>query len=489
VARLRSLAFLAFALLGLSPARSAAAPTAGTTARRVEPLERYVSRVPPFFLWKPRDWKVRSENQSQLLRVTVSDPEETSRVELSYADNRQGGLDALGLLAATAQEMRRHHPDLAVARVERCRSDRSCAVGDFAFAGRGGPVQGRFFFHADAQLAVVRSYQAPAERFSARRPVLLDVLANFHLLSAEGAATPQPLVPRRAPDGSLSVSIPANWQFQGNRGTVVATEPGGASGFMFTTFQVLTRPVGVAPSPGVLVSPHHPPAEFMPVLFQKFGNRDIRILQTAADERTAADCPRYLRRACDAADVTLSWTSPKGAACTGSFKVLNATPGPSGQWFSIVAGIWGPSGSLSSMLPTLGRIAGSFTINDQYARGYIQQGVERLRAAQAKTRSAVQGLYQSIEENQADFERRSAAKAASDARGDDYRRGNSYWVSELEGGKVYATDPWGTKDLTTGDRFDGSAYGYIHFEGENPRHPSEAMRELSSDEVKQLLGR
>ena len=70
-----------------------------------------------------------------------------------------------------------------------------------------------------------------------------------------------------------------------------------------------------------------------------------------------------------------------------------------------------------------------------------------------------------------------------DSKWDDYRRGNSYWVSELEGGKIYATDPWGTKDTVTGDYYGGKAYNWTNFEGQNPRHPSESMREISSYEL------
>jgi hypothetical protein len=56
----------------------------------------------------------------------------------------------------------------------------------------------------------------------------------------------------------------------------------------------------------------------------------------------------------------------------------------------------------------------------------------------------------------------------------------------LEGGKVYQTDPWGTRDQTTGDRYEGAPYNYLHFEGQNPAHPSEQMREISSDDLRRM---
>jgi len=45
------------------------------------------------------------------------------------------------------------------------------------------------------------------------------------------------------------------------------------------------------------------------------------------------------------------------------------------------------------------------------------------------------------------------------------------------------TDTWGTKDTGTGDYYDGRAYGWTNFEGQNPRHSSETMREVSSYEL------
>ena len=62
----------------------------------------------------------------------------------------------------------------------------------------------------------------------------------------------------------------------------------------------------------------------------------------------------------------------------------------------------------------------------------------------------------------------------------------SYWVSDLEGGKVYGTDSHGTRDTATGDYYQGRGYNWVNFEGQNPHHPSETMREISSSELREL---
>jgi hypothetical protein len=81
------------------------------------------------------------------------------------------------------------------------------------------------------------------------------------------------------------------------------------------------------------------------------------------------------------------------------------------------------------------------------------------------------------------WEDRQARKDYMDSKWDDYRRGDSYWVSDLEGGKVYHTDPGGTRDTQTGDYYEGGGCTWTRFEGRNPRHPSEDMREISSYEL------
>lgn len=455
-------------------------------ARSVSPMKRYVSDKPAFTLVKPDSWSVQAQVTGDALQITVSAPEGRGQVETILAPNPQGRYRTPTLMAARLGELRSLHPDLAVSGVAVCRDAAvSCAVATLAYSVGGTPVRGRYFFHADPDLVSIRSYSAPASLLDAERARLLDVLTNIRV-GAGKPPLPIRLVERRAADGSLGLSVPADWTFIAQKGTAMSVAPRGSAGFIFTVFSVMPSNYGVRPPPGVIVAGYQSPAEFLPRAFAQFGNRNIRVVGSLPDPTTAADCPRRIGRACDAADVLVTWNSPEGSACIGSFKVLDARPNVAGQWFSIVAGVWGPSNDLPRHLPLLQQIAHSFRIDDAYATKYIQNGIAHLRAQQRKTQTAMQGLYDAIHANQADYEDRAARKAAADARGDDYRRGNSYWISDLEGGKIYATDPWGTTDTRTGDRIEGAPHNYIHFEGQNPSHPSENMREISSREAQQL---
>ncbi|MCU0563558.1 MAG: hypothetical protein MUE48_06385 [Desulfobacterales bacterium] len=457
-----------------------APPPAQTAA-----MTRVVSDNPPFILYKPAAWTLRQSAVGETLNIAVASPDGQSVAEVAFTDNRRQRLDAQQVLAQRVRELKARHPDLSVTAASACKdTPPSCAEASLAYTAGGTGMRGRFFFHGDPNVSTVRSYRAPASRLPQERALLLDILTNIHVRE------PRPLkvqfVPRRAADRSLSIELPADWSFLAQKGAIVAAAPQGRAGFVFTVFTVVPQSYGVAPQPGVIVAPYRPPQAFVHDIFAQFKNRQTRVVAWQPDSQATAACPSQIGRQCEVADMQVGWLSPEGVPCQGGFKILNAQPNTAGHWFSIVAGIWGPADDLARHLPVLEHVAKSFAINDAYARRYIEHGLARLRELQQKTRQAIQDLYKSIEQNQRDYEARSARKEASDAKWDDYRRGNSYWVSDLEGGKVYQTDPWGTRDTSGGTRYDGTPYSYIHFEGQNPAHPSEHMREISSYELKQM---
>lgn len=451
----------------------------------VAKMQRFVSENPPFVLFKPASWQLRQAVTAEALRISVASPDGQSVAELDYADNRKKRIDSRQLMMQRLRELRSRYPDLRITAASTCKDKAaSCAVASVSYTSGGSATLAKFFFHGDSNLATVRSYRAPAIRMPQDRTLLLDVLTNIHVRDLTPLAAQ--FVRRQAADHSLSIELPSEWAFLAQKGTVLAGAPQGRAGFVFTVFSVMPQNYGVAAPPGVIIAPYRPPQMIIHDIFAQFRNRQTRVLASHPDPQSAGMCLTQIGRQCEVADLQLSWVSPEGVPCLGGFKVLNAQPNLAGHWFSIVAGIWGPANDLARHLPILARVASSFSINDAYAKRYIEQGLAHLREMQAQTRQAIQGLYGAIEQNQRDYEARSASKDGSDAKWDDYARGNSYWVSDLEGGKVYQTDPWGTRDTSTGNRYEGAPNNYIHFEGQNPVHASEHMREISSHELQQM---
>ena len=80
---------------------------------------------------------------------------------------------------------------------------------------------------------------------------------------------------------------------------------------------------------------------------------------------------------------------------------------------------------------------------------------------------------------QAAYDERQKSQDYIDYQRTSYIRGQQDWISSMEGGTVYRSDSWGTKNTTTGDTWEGKPYDYVHFEGKNPRY-NEQMQPVDS---------
>ena len=441
-------------------------------------LQPYIAPNKFYALYKPADWRVAEEPRDDSFRVLVASPDAASSVDFFWA-RAEAKPDALRLLANYRRFLAQSCPDAAFSEVYLSR-DSTKAVATIRCRAR----KGRYYFESTPGRDQVQGYIAPESALAAQRPLLLNIMASlaFSRNTAAATALRPTLVPRQAQDGSLSIRIPPDWVFLAAGGRIVTGAPDGAMGFIFTSFQgnPLVRNASVAQ--GIIPTPYQPPPQALGYILQAFGHRNINMLSSTPDSASLSECAGAGRR-CDAQDVIARWTSKDGAECLGAVKMINFPPSPLGLWTTIMSGIWGPANDFPRHYQALAEIGSSFAINDQFARRYIQSGLENLRRLQQQTQAAMRDLNRAREENQAHWEAMQERKDYMNSKWDDYRRGNSYWVSDLEGGKVYHTDPGGTRDTGTGDYWEGRGYNWTNFEGQNPRYPSENMREVSSWEV------
>jgi len=488
----------------LNPAAAKAVEAPSPAAAQAAPvLKPYVAANKLYVLFKPAAWNVTENAGPSSFRVLVQSPDNASVVDFIWARNTTANPGALAFLVALRKSLSQAHGDVRLSEVFASKDD-TRATATVRYAGPGGPVAGKYYVESRSTGQSAQGYLAPEKELAARRPLLLNVMASFAFGRASGGSAAQAgsagqvqapppyqiaLASRRAPDGSLSIRVPSDWKFLAGGGRVLTASPDGGMGFIFTSLSGNPLLPQATVAQGIIGTRYLPPAQALAFVFNAFRNRDFRILTAKADQATMRECLVRLGGACDAQDFQVSYTSPEGTACVGGFKIINGAPSPmTGIWTCILAGIWGPEREFGRYLPTLEQIASSFAINNEYARRYIQAGLENLRRLQQKTQAAMQDLNNARAQNQRDWEARQERKEFMDAGWDDYRRGHSYWVSELEGGKVYATDSGGTQDTVTGQYYEGRPYNWVNFEGQNPRHPSETMREINSYELKKLEG-
>jgi hypothetical protein len=367
-------------------------------------LERHRTARPSLTLLRPAAWSVRAETSEKGLRVTVTDPEEVGQVELDFAVSASR-TDAPAHLAALCRELGTRHPDLVVTHASTCRDGTSCATATVAYRAGGAELRGLLHVDADPGILALRRIVARADRFESQRKQLLAVLASIRLEASPDDADVEPLEPRQAADRSVEVSLPAGWKMQAQEGKLLATAPDASAGLVATAFPSQLPGLGQPAAPGVLISPYRPPEQLIQGIWERWGNRETRVVRSSPDRVAAAGCAQRFGRRCDAADLELAWLSPRGTACTGAFKVLATHPGPTGEWLGTVAGVWGRSEALGELLSTLEAAVASLTVPDRRDWGATVESLTRLKAIEARTQRTLQVLHDAVARSQREHER------------------------------------------------------------------------------------
>ena len=452
-----------------------------------------------YALYIPTDWLVNEDAQPDSMRITTLAPDQSAAVDFLWARNKSGEINALLALAAYRQFLVPSGADVVWGKTY-LSSDNSRATVTMQYKTPSLSLEGTFYLEASAKALTVQGYLAKEGLLVEQRPLLYNIMASLAFSKQSKAKletyvpfTPNyisaPLVSRVAQDGSLTMKTPEDWGFVAAQSKVITSTADGGQGFAFLTFAGNPILRGKTVTQGVIAQPYMNPVKAMQVILAGFGHRNIVVNSHHQDPRASQEFLQQIGRQSDAQDMEVTWTSAKGVPCLGFFKIINAAPSPTGLWFCMLAGIWGPQNEFYRYYQLLEQVSTSFSINDQYARRYIQEGLKRARELHDKTVAMMRENANQREKQQADWEAKQKHKDFVESKWDDYRRGATYWVSDMENGKVYQTDSYGLKDKGTGDYYEGSGYSQTHFEGRSPVHPSETMREVSSGEVEQLMGR
>ena len=71
---------------------------------------------------------------------------------------------------------------------------------------------------------------------------------------------------------------------------------------------------------------------------------------------------------------------------------------------------------------------------------------------------------------QAAYDERQRSHEYIDYQFTNYIRDEQDWISSVEGGTVYDSDSWGTRNTTTGESWEGQPFNSVNFEGANPKY-------------------
>lgn len=458
------------------------------------PLEKWVSPQGVFAVYKPKTWEVLEEYTGDSARVSLRDQSGNSGVTLYVTQNTKRMTDSLYTMGSIIGELKKECPDVRIANT-RATPDRSRALTDAFYTNKGVCIKARYHFVASPESILAMGFHAPEGELADQKGLLLTVLDNISFYDKveedkRAKASHQRIEPitahmvwRKAPDGSSRILAPARWAYQAGKGKVLLGSQEEDAGFVFTSIEVSSA----ARLPGVLHSAYMAPSQFIGVFLTQYGGASgVQVMEATRDtDPSVKQFVHMTGRQCEAQHLTARYTSKSGRVCLGTFKMINAAPSPlSGMWFSIVSGFWAPEAKFAAYVPLLVQVGDSFQIGEEYARDYIQSGLAHLQRLKQRTQQAMHQLNQARYDQQRSWEANQARKDYCSWKFSQYMRGETDWVSNLEGGKVYHTDSWGTKDTWTGDHYTGKPYDTVHFEGENPRHPSlETMREIDNFEL------
>jgi hypothetical protein len=467
------LPILALSVAALLPASGARADEPATQSSGV-PMEKYVSQDAIFVLYKPKGWVVTEGAQPGFRTVSVTDPGGAGEAAM-FVGTSPTGQDTLALTRRFLGGIGQQFPDLQVLEASVSRDQHRVAVSARFAHPKAGARDFRCWVSGRGTEFMYESIETPAGALERTRALLLTILANVRVFKgafAAQGAVPDPLpalVPHRLSDGSASFELPQDWGCKElGKGCFLAGDPSGKYAFIVASAEVLTPQLGVK-VPGVPVAQYQSPSQAMQMLCAWQGvASNMRFEQVIPRQ----DVAQQMAQVYTVGPVTVEEFVYTFGLSFGSRLNTN--------WGFRHLTVLAPVDKFDASLPTFEAMLKSYQIDDQWARNYVQQGMIRLRQLQQQTSALVARNAREIHDMmQAAYDERQRSQDYIDYQRTSYIRGEQDWISGLEGGTVYHTDSWGTRNTTTGQTWEGKPYDYVNFEGRNPKH-NEDMTPINS---------
>ena len=460
-----------------------ATPTPTNQPMHQSSLKKQLTRAANFVTYAPADL-VACETADGLARIVIlTNTTGTREVGLSYGP-APAGAAARSMAARFAKNYLRRAPDFKIDRVWE-RGAR--IVMDAHYTGaHGRRMTCRGWTACSNEVGQQSWIAAPANEFAAARPELLTILANIHVTRDAFRVTTRlpaalPLNRYTLPDGSASVLVPVGWQTQplGPCG-FIARDPAAHASFMVASADVLSPSLGVK-VPGAFIADYLVPHRAMEYLAGQQGiAQSMRFLEVTPRPDLVRQIGQVYTAGPVAVEQFLYTFSAGRTRCKGyTFGIsFGSRLGVNWKFWHMTASA--PVASFDSMAVTFVKMFESYRINDQFAQQYIANGMAHLRVLQRQTSELVARNASEIHSMmQAAFAERMRSGDYIDYQRSNYIRGEQDWVSDMEGGTMYHSDRWGTRNTASGDYYEGQPYNYFNYTGDNPKY-NEGMTAIDS---------
>lgn len=274
------------------------------------------------------------------------------------------------------------------------------------------------------------------------------------------------------------------------KGSFMAGDRQGRFGWIVASVEILTPQAGVA-VPGVPVMPYSTPhAGFGSLVTQQGLASDVKFLDIIPKEELARQIGlAYTAGPVIVEEFVYGFKDRQGRASKGySFGIsYGSRLGYNWRLWHMTA--TGPADQFDDFAPNFAAMFQSYAIQEKFAAEHIAKGTARLRQLQQETMRLVSRNAEEIRQTmQAAYDERQRSQDYIDYQRSNYIRGEQDWVSEVEGGAIYRTDTWGSKNTDTGESWEGRRYDYVHFKGDNPKY-NELMTPIDTRELWEQLVR
>jgi len=450
-------------------------------------MKKFVTEQATFVLYVPEGWKASEGVSGTFRTLFVTDPSDLYIAALFFGVSPVGN-DLVALSSLFVNSIRNHYPDLKLP-MARISPDRTRIVFDGLYT----DIQQRrkefrcWISMTDGNF-LYSSIEAPEGKLSQSKELMLTILSNVRIMKGSFGTSPAPavrMVEVRLHDGSASFQMPQNWTYQSfGAGLFAAKDPAGLFAFIVAAAEAITPQLRVS-APGLMVSPYLPPHQAFQFFAYKQGLlTNMQFLQVFPRQ----DLNEYIGSVYTAGPVSAeefiyTFTSREGRPSKGYSFGISFGSRLNTNWKLWHMTVAGPLDQFEAFVPHFTTMFQSYKIDDRFAREYIARGMTRLREMEKQTSQMVARNAQEIRQMmQAAYDERQRSMDYIDYQRSNYIRGNSDWISQMEGGTIYHSDRWGTQNTATGEYYQGQAYNYFNFTGRNPKY-NEQMQEINSREL------
>jgi len=452
-------------------------------------MKKVVTAQASFVVYLPEGWKAMEGVQPGYRSLIVSDPDGKYEAAMCYGWSLAGN-NSVALAKAFAARIGGQYPDLEIRKAYRSKEGQGIVFdGNFSDPNKGKRAVRCWVTVKDGYFTYSR-IEAPEGEFSKNKERLLTILANVRLLKGAmnfkgGTLTIEPLADHRLGDGSATVKLPKGWQLQDmGTGSFVATSPTGPYSFIVGSVELLDPRLGFQ-VPGALMSDYLPPSKGLKFVAEKMRlASNIRLVEVTPRKDLVQQISQQYTVGPVLVEESLFTATSRTGEQTKSYSFgvsFGSRLGTNWRLWHMTVGV--PVNKFDSFVPTLAAMMKSYKINDEFASGYIARGMARVMEMQRQTSELIARNAQEIHTMmQAAYEERQRSMDYIDYQRTSYIRGTQDWISSMEGGVVYHTDSWGTRNTYSGDHYQGTPFDYVHFQGQGPRY-DEQMTPINSREL------